>query len=110
MAGSGPVQRQWTEDFVTGSVRLRCAYQHRGKILSRFMVQLEVSREGAWYAVVRYDNAYGYTHRDTLHGDGSQEKSAVFVADANATLTCAIEDFKANWPAYHARYLKEINA
>jgi hypothetical protein len=109
MTGPRLIDRQWTEDFVAGSVRLRCAYQRRGKQVLRFTVQLEAFRDGAWHAVVRYDNAHGFCHRDTLHADGSQEKAALFVGDINATFTYGVEDLKANWPAYYARYVKEVN-
>ncbi len=110
MADPRVIERQWIEDLVAGSVRLRCAYQRRGKHVLRFTVQLEALRQDAWRAVVRYDNAHGFCHRDTIHADGTQDKTALFVGDVNATFTYAIEDLKANWPAYHARYLKEINA
>ncbi len=108
MAGLGLIHRQWTEDFVAGSVRLRCLYQRRGKQILKFTVQLEVLQDKDWHAVVRYDNAHGFCHRDTIHADGTQDKTAVFVGDINATFTYAIEDLKANWSAYHARYLQEI--
>ena len=104
------IDRQWTEDLVADSVRLRCVYQRRGKHLLRFTVQLEALRQDAWHAVVRYDNAHDFCHRDTVHADGTQEKTRVFVGDVNATFTYAIEDLKANWPAYYAQYLKEIKA
>jgi hypothetical protein len=42
--------------------------------------------------------------------DGTHDKTALFVGDVSATFTYAIEDLKANWPAYHARYLKETSA
>lgn len=104
------IDRQWTEDLVTDSVRLRCAYQRRGKHFLRFTVQVEALLQGAWHAVIRYDNAHGFCYRDTMHADGTQEKTRVFVGDANATFTYAIEDLKANWSVYYARYLQEINA
>jgi hypothetical protein len=109
MAGTRLIQRQWTEDFVAGSVRLRCIYERRGKQVLKFTVQLEALREDHWHAIVRYDNAHGFCHRDMIHTDGTQDKTAVFVGDVSATFTHAIDDLKANWPAYHARYLKEVN-
>ena len=96
MSGPTLVQRQWTEDFVAGAVRLRCAYQRRGKRLLKFTVQLEALWQGKWQAMVRYDNAHGFCHRDTLHPHGSQDKTAVFVGDVNAAFTYGIEDLKAN--------------
>ena len=109
MGAPGLVRREWTEDVVAGSVRLRCAYQRRGKQVLKFTVQLEVRREDRWCAVVRYDNAHGFCHRDTIHADGTQEKTAVFVGDVRETFTYAIEDLKTHWPAHHARHLREIS-
>jgi hypothetical protein len=107
MVGPTLIHRQWTEDLLAGFVRLRCVYERRGKLVLKFTVQLEALREGRWHPIVRYDNAHGFCHRDTIHADGTQDKTAVFVGDINATFTYAIDDLKANWPAYHARYLQE---
>jgi hypothetical protein len=109
MVGAIVVERQWTEDFIADQVRLRCGYRRHGKQILQFTVQLEARCGDAWQPVVRYDNAHGFSHRDTIHADGTQEKTPVFVGDLNATFTHAIDDLKANWSAYHARFLKEIN-
>jgi hypothetical protein len=74
----------------------------------RFTVQLEVLHQGKWTPIVRYDNAHGFCHRDTLHPDGSQDKTRVFVGDVNETFTYAIEDLRATWEAHRARYLREV--
>jgi hypothetical protein len=75
----------------------------------QFTVQVEVRLGDTWQPIVRYDNAHGFCHRDIIHADGTQDKTPVYVGDIHATFTHAIDDLKANWPAYHARYLKEIN-
>ncbi len=108
MGAAGLVRREWTEDLLASSVRLRCVYQRRGKRILRFTVQLETRREGRWHAVVRYDNAHGFCHRDTMHADGRREKTPVWVGDVAETFTYAIEDLKAHWTAYHDAYLKEF--
>ena len=108
MGGAVSVEREWTEDFVAEKVRLRCKYRRHGKQLLRFTVQVEVLLADAWRPVVRYDNAHGFCHRDVIHADGTQEKTALFVGDINANFTHAIDDLKASWAAHHARYLKEI--
>src|SRR6266568_2054017 len=65
----------------------------------RFNIQLEILRGEGWLGVARYDNAHGFCHRDTLHPDGSPDKTGVFVGDLNETFTFAIEDLRANYPA-----------
>jgi hypothetical protein len=109
MAGARVVEREWTEDLLAGEVRLRCVYKRRGRQVLRFTVQVEVRAGEDWRPIVRYDNAHGFSHRDTIHADGAQEKTQVFVGDMNATFTYASDDLKANWPAHYARYRKETN-
>ena len=72
------------------------------------MMQVELNCGGIWKPLVRYDNAHGFSHRDTLHADGSQEKTAVYMGDMNETFTYAIADLKANWRAHRDRYLREM--
>jgi hypothetical protein len=60
--------------------------------------------------VVRYDNAHGFCHRDTLHPDGTQDKTPVFVGDVNATFTHAIAELRGDWEAHRARFLGEIGS
>lgn len=86
------------------------ADRRSGKRVEYFTVQLEVVHGRIWQAVVRYDNAHGFCHRDTLHPDGTQDKTAVFVGDVNATFTYAIEDLRANWQAHKVRFLGEMKS
>jgi hypothetical protein len=109
MAGPTLVQRQWTEDLIAGEIRLRCSFERLGKELRQFTVQLELCWAEHWRPIVRYDNAHGFCHRDTIHANGSQDRTAVFVGDISATFTYAIQDLKAHWQVHRERYLKEIN-
>lgn len=92
------------------AVRLRCFYPREGKEVIQFTVQLEANCSGAWRPVVRYDNAHGFCHRDTLHADGTQEKTPVFVGDLNATFTHVIGELQANWQAHHDRFVREMQS
>ena len=80
----------------------------RGKMVERFTVQLEIRISAQWVAIVRYDNAHGFCHRDTLHPDGTQEKVPIYRGAANSNFTWAIEDLRANWQFQRARFLAEI--
>jgi hypothetical protein len=107
MDGSQPIERTWFVQVVPQEARLRCRYQRIKNRVVRFTVQLEISLDGNWAPVVRYDNAHGFCHRDTLHPDGSQDKRGVPIGDVNQTFTYAIEELRANWEAHRARYLGE---
>ncbi len=58
--------------------------------------------------MVRYDNAHGFCHRDTLHPDGSQDKVGALVGDANQAFTFAIDELRASWQTHRDRYLREL--
>lgn len=108
MADPEPKARSWLVDFVPDEIRMRCSYKRVGKRIVQYTVQLEIRIGDDWRPVVRYDNAHGFCHRDTVHPDGSQEKVPVFYGSANDTFTHAIDDLRANWEAQRARYLGEI--
>ena len=107
MDGSQPIVRTWFVRLARAEAQIRCSFQRVRNRVVRFAVQLEIWYAGNWVPVVRYDNAHGFCHRDTLHPDGSQEKTGVFVGDVNQTFTYAVEELRANWQAQRARYLGE---
>lgn len=54
--------------------RLRVkATKNKGRIVS-FVVQYEAFILGRWRAIVRYDTAHRFAHRDILHPGGSVDK------------------------------------
>ena len=108
MDGGAPAERHWFIRVAPGQAQIRCSFERLKNRILRFTVQLEIIHGEGWLPVVRYDNAHGFCHRDTLHADGSQDKTAVFVGDLNATFTFAIEDLRANWEAHWSRYLGEL--
>jgi hypothetical protein len=105
---SQPTRRSWLIELLAGEAQLRCAYARRGIIVETFTVQLEIRLDEVWKPVVRYDNAHGFCHRDTLHADGTQEKTRVFVGNINETFTYAIEDLRLHWKSHRVRFLTEI--
>src|SRR6266480_2782990 len=97
MAETQPARRFWFVELSPESARLRCSFVRRGKTIQAFTVQMEIRIGESWVPVVRYDNAHGFCHRDTLHADGTQDKTHVFIGDVNATFTFAIEDLRSHW-------------
>lgn len=88
-----------------------CRRRHRhrqvGKWVTEFSVQIEVWVGGQWRAVVRYDTAHGFAHRDLLRPDGSIEKTRLHINSLNEALTVAEHDLRTNWPRYRQTFLKE---
>lgn len=88
-------------------------YRHRhvleGNHSIEFSVQYEAYLSGKWRAIVRYDSAHGYAHRDLLHPDGAGTKTTFHGWDYAQVLTYGERDLKQNWRAYRANYLKQMN-
>ena len=103
-----PKTRSWLVDLIPDDSRMRCSYKRLGKRIVHYTVQLEIRIDEQWRPVVRYDNAHGFCHRDVIHSDASQDKTAVFYGSASETFTHAIEDLRANWETQRVRYLGEI--
>lgn len=73
-----------------------------------FLVQYEAFIDGEWHAVVRYDTAHGFPHRDLLHPNQAEEKTE-FQNYTNAeVLSLGQEDIKRNWQTYRAHYEQEM--
>ena len=76
-----------------------------GQIL-RFVVQLEClfAENGEWTAVVRYDTAHGYAHRDIMHPTKKEEKTEMSVQNYNEAFTIAMDDVVEKRYDYRRRY------
>ncbi len=110
MAGGASMERHWFIRVAPGQAQIRCSFERSKNRILRFTVQLEIFHGGSWLPVVRYDNAHGFCHRDTLRPDGSQDKTGIFVGDLNETFTFAIEELRLNWEAHRSRYLGELKS
>jgi len=77
----------------------------RGKVLE-FVEQYETFFISKWVAVVRYDTAHGFAHKDVLRPNGRAIKIRLAKTDYNESMTFAVEDLKTNWPRYKFDFLK----
>lgn len=103
-------EREWLITIVTDEVRIRCRYQRQGHRILEYTVQLEIRHQRRWQPIVRFDNAHGSCHCDTIHGDGRQEKTPVNRGDANSNFTWAIKELRLNWRTHRTRFLAEVKA
>jgi hypothetical protein len=76
----------------------------RGKV-TEFVVQLEVRVGDEWKAVVRYDCAHGYAHRDSYSLSGTRKKRDLNLRFEDA-LTLADGDIDDNWEVYKGQFLE----
>lgn len=98
--------RTYVYDLSADCRRRHTHTRWQGRVLS-FAVQLEVFVGGQWRAVLRYDTAHGFVHRDLLHADGTVEKTPVGKQSSDEALSFAEEDLRENWRLYRGRFLNE---
>jgi hypothetical protein len=91
-----------------GKDRLRVKALKKRGVISGFVVQYEALLKGDWRAIVRYDTAHGFAHKDIIHPTGEQEKQPLYFPDYNLAFTFAIQDPKITWPWYRRSYEEEL--
>lgn len=80
----------------------------REERLFDIVVQYETKTNGKWTAIVRYDCAHGYLHRDVMFPNGDKEKQVIEFDSLEMALSYAEQDFKDRWDFYKNRYLKRL--
>ena len=93
-----------------GEDRYRHYHRTEGKQVLEFRVQYEAFIRGEWYAVVRYDTAHGYAHRDILHPTEPENKTILVEREYAAALTVAERDLKTNWKKYRQLFELELRS
>jgi len=88
--------------------RLRVsALKQKGEII-KFVVQYEALVEKNWRAIIRYDTAHGFAHKNIIHYDGKKEKQPLYFPDLNMAFTFAVQELKISWKWYRTAYEKEM--
>ncbi|MDO9155222.1 MAG: hypothetical protein Q7U47_16190 [Paludibacter sp.] len=73
------------------------------------MYQYESFINNNWVAVVRYDCAHGFFHRDVLMPNGDKEKKSIEIDSLKNVSKYAEQDLKDRWEWYKERYIKKLN-
>jgi len=95
------------EDFaviLTQDDEILVHLEREGSSVVEFSVQYRARIQGEWRAIVRFDTAHGYAHKDVSHPDGSQETQDLRLDDYGVALTRALSDVKTRWEFYRERY------
>ena len=79
----------------------------QGKVVN-FVAQYETWLDGKWRAVVRYDFAHSFFHRDLMNPDGEQEKTPIDIQDRGQALDYSKNDLISNWQQYLERYTNRM--
>ena len=81
----------------------------KGQVID-LVVQYESFINDKWVAIVRYDCAHGFFHRDEMYSDGEQVKTEIDINDLNSAAIYAEQDLRDRWGWYKERYLKNIKS
>ena len=79
----------------------------RGK-LSDIVFQYESLIDKKWVAIVRYDMAHSFFHRDVMKPNSDKVKTAIEIAGLQEASIFAEQDIKDKWEFYRQRYIKLI--
>lgn len=73
------------------------------------MYQYESSINNKWIAIVRYDCAHGFFHRDIMMPNGFKEKKSIEIGSLKNASEFAKQDIKKRWEWYKEKYIKKLN-
>lgn len=88
--------------------RIRVRFEKEGGKIIDLVIQYEALISGKWMAVVRYDCAHGFFHRDLLHPNGDKEKKVIDAPDLKYAFTFAKQDLEDRWEWYKEQFIKKI--
>ena len=90
------------------SDRLRIRLRTEKNELIDVVYQYEAFIDKVWVAIVRYDCAHGFFHKDVMQPNGEKEKSAMEFDSMKNAAQYAGQDLKERWEWYKERYLKKL--
>lgn len=103
-------EKFWIQDFATGLDRLRIHFiTEGGQVVSIIVIQYEAFIDGKWRAIVRFDEAHGFFHRDVMSPTGEQEKHVQTAVNKEMALNDAINHIKHFWRTYRQAYEDEYD-
>jgi len=97
---------KYLDKYSNERIRMRITIED-GKVVD-IVVQYETLIEGKWVAIVRYDCANGFLHRDVISPNGDKDKQVIEFDKLEMALTYAEQDFKDRWEFYKSRYKKKL--
>ena len=88
--------------------RIRVKFEKEKGMINDLVLQYEALINGKWHAIVRYDCAHGFFHRDLLKPNGEKEKKAIDMLDLNTAFAFARQDIEDRWKWYKEQYIKKM--
>lgn len=88
--------------------RIRVRFVKKVGEIVDLVIQYEALVNGKWIAIVRYDCAHGFFHRDILHPNGDKEKKVIEAPDLKYAFTFARQDLEDKWEWYKEQFIKKM--
>ncbi len=88
--------------------RIRIRFTKEGGVILDLVIQYETFVNEKWHAIVRYDCAHGFFHRDILRPNGEKEKKAIEMPDLNTAFAFARQDIEDKWKWYKEQFIKKM--
>jgi hypothetical protein len=88
--------------------RIRVRFVKKAGEIVDLVIQYEALINGKWIAIVRYDCAHGFFHRDILHPNGDKEKKVIEAPDLKYAFTFARQDLEDKWEWYKEQFIKKM--
>jgi len=88
--------------------RIRLRFEKDKGQISDLVLQYESLINEKWAAIVRYDCAHGFFHRDILHPNGDKEKKVIDIPNLKYGFKFAKQDLEDKWEWYKEQYLKKL--
>ncbi|MGE0019415.1 MAG: hypothetical protein AB7S72_07100 [Draconibacterium sp.] len=88
--------------------RIRVRFSKEAGEIIDLVIQYEALIKGKWTAIVRYDCAHGFFHRDLMHPNGDKEKKVIDAPDLKYAFTFARQDLEDKWEWYREQFIKKI--
>ena len=96
----------YLDSMETNRIRVRLLTE-KGD-LQDVMFQYETFIAGEWRAIVRYDCAHGFFHRDVLLPNGDKEKQTIVIDTLKRASQYAEQDLKDRWEWYRDKYIRRL--
>ena len=88
--------------------RIRLIFETEKGEITDLIIQYEAIIHEKWEAIVRYDCAHGFFHRDLMYPNGEKIKKLIDMPNLKSALSYARQDIEDRWEWYKERYIKKL--
>ena len=90
--------------------RIRYKFTTISGNITKLVIQLEILIDDTWTHIIRYDNAHGFFHKDTIYPHKNTKKEEVIVSNLKEAFNIAKEDLTKRSYIYIREYKKHVKS